>query len=82
MFVAVRVCAELAVATAASTPAAASCAPGCISLDFLAGLAGLNSTCICLTNTITNVQHGLQATKQVCVETERDMTARLLCVVA
>jgi hypothetical protein len=54
-----------AVAVAARTPSSANCQPGCISLDFLAGLAGLDSTCICLTNTITNVQHGLQATQQV-----------------
>jgi hypothetical protein len=53
------------VAVAARTPSSANCQPGCISLDFLAGLAGLDSTCICLTNTITNVQHGLQATQQV-----------------
>lgn len=55
-----------AVATAARTPTSSNCQPGCISLDFLAGLAGLDSTCICLTKTITDVQHGLQATKQVC----------------
>jgi hypothetical protein len=61
------VCVYPAVATAARTPTSANCQPGCISLDFLAGLAGLDSTCICLTKTITDVQHGLRATKEVCV---------------
>lgn len=54
-----------AVNVAAKTPSSDNCKPGCISLNFLAGLAQLDSTCICLTNTITNVQHGLAATQQV-----------------
>lgn len=49
---------------AAKTPSSDNCKPGCISLNFLAGLAGLDSTCICLTNTINHVQQGLHATQQ------------------
>jgi hypothetical protein len=55
----------LAVNVAAKTPSSDNCKPGCISLNFLAGLAGLDSTCICLTNTINHVQQGLHATQQV-----------------
>lgn len=61
----VSACLCPAVATAARTPTSANCQPGCISLDFLAGLAGLESTCVCLTKTITDVQNGLRTTKQV-----------------
>lgn len=63
-----------AVATAARMPTSANCQPGCISLNFLAGLAGLESTCICLTKTITDVQYGLRATKEVRV---MDLSGRL-----
>jgi hypothetical protein len=58
-------CRSLAtVSLAAGTPASSPCQPGCISLDFLAGLAGLDTTCLCIQNTITAVQQHLQSTKQ------------------
>jgi hypothetical protein len=42
-----------------------TCKPGCVSLDFLAGLAGLQDNCICLTNTLNDLQQGLGTTCQV-----------------
>eukprot|EP00775_Hariotina_reticulata_P004610 gene4610-4864_t len=41
-----------------------TCPPGCASLDFLAGLAGLNDNCLCITATITDLQSGLQSVQQ------------------
>jgi hypothetical protein len=43
-----------------------TCKPGCVSLDILAGLAGLQDNCVCLTNTLTDLQQGLGITRQVC----------------
>lgn len=42
-----------------------TCKPGCLSLGLLAGLAGLDSTCLCITDTILEVQHSLQQTQRV-----------------
>jgi hypothetical protein len=42
-----------------------TCKPGCVSLDLLAGLAGLQDNCVCLTNTLTDLQQGLGITRQV-----------------
>jgi hypothetical protein len=36
-----------------------------VSLDLLAGLAGLQDNCICLTNTLNDLQQGLGTTRQV-----------------
>lgn len=44
-----------------------TCKPGCVSLDLLAGLAGLQDNCICLTNTLTDLQQGLGITRQALV---------------
>ncbi|KAF6251691.1 hypothetical protein COO60DRAFT_1558039 [Scenedesmus sp. NREL 46B-D3] len=40
-----------------------TCEPGCVSLDLLAGLAGLQDNCICLSNTVAGLKRGLDITR-------------------
>lgn len=53
------------VAVGGGQPVNATCAPGCVNLDFFSNLAGLPSSCVCISGTIAALQAGLDATRQV-----------------